>query len=73
MFPQRVDVLLFKRFHLFAIRVLDKVHVISFPSLLDHTFSPSLSVQVDNDNRNGFGCVLLGWYQLIVVGCFVLQ
>ena len=73
MFPPRVDVSLFERFHSFAVQGLDKVHAISLPSLLDHTFSPSLSVRVNNDNRNVFGCVLLGWYQLIVVGCFGLQ
>ena len=57
----------------FAIQGLDKVHAISLVSVLDHTFSPSLSVRVNNDNRNVFGCVLLDYIQLIVVGCFGWQ
>ena len=73
MFPLRVGVSISKQFHLFEVRLLDRVHAISLPFLLDHTFLPSLFVRVDNNNRNVFNCVLLDWYQLIVVGCFVLQ
>ena len=73
MFPLRVDVAVSEQFHLFEVRLLDRVHAISLPFLLDHTFSPSLSVRVDNDNRNVFGCVLLDWNQLIVAGSFGWQ